>query len=55
MGDEEMLEDIENCDKRLSEWEQDFTASVRKKLDEGWPISQAQKDALERLHDKLCG
>jgi hypothetical protein len=51
----QLLDDAEACD-HLTEWEQEFLASMRERLakyDDLLMISDAQEAVLERIRDKV--
>ena len=45
----EWIERCENCD-RLSEWEEEFVASIKEQLQKKGSISPKQAEILERIY-----
>ncbi len=47
----EMLEELEDCSDRLSDWESDFVDSLQ-----NWDrdFTERQQEVLENMYDKHC-
>lgn len=48
-----MVEDCEDRESRLSEWESGFIDSIRDRLDEGLTLTPKQADKLEAIWEKI--
>ena len=48
-----LVEDCENREQRLSDWERTFIDSVRRQLDAGRPLTTKQSDTLNDIWDKV--
>ena len=48
-----LVEDCENREQRLSDWERTFIDSVRRQLDAGRPLTAKQSDTLNDIWDKV--
>lgn len=49
----QMIEDCEARDSKLSEWEQQFIASIGEQLAEGGGLSQKQRERLEQIWERI--
>lgn len=47
-----MVDDVEERESRLTEWEADFIASIRSQLDEGRSLSSKQTETLNKIWDR---
>lgn len=48
-----LVEDCENREQRLSDWERQFIDSIRRQLDAGRPLTTKQADTLSNIWDKI--
>lgn len=48
-----MIDECEELESRLPDWERGFLGSVRKQLDSGDILSEKQTDKLEALHTRV--
>jgi hypothetical protein len=48
----QMVEDCEKRESRINEWEQGFIDSVRRSLENEFPLSKKQVEALENIWEK---
>jgi len=54
MGDEEqMLDDCETLESKLSDWERGFVTSLRERLDSGNDLTENQSEKLFEVHDRV--
>lgn len=49
---EQMVEDCENGEQRLTDWERGFIDSIGKVLREGGELTEKQAEALERVWER---
>lgn len=49
----QLIEDCEDRESRMSEWERDFVDSVKSQLGRGRSLSQKQTDVLETVWEKV--
>lgn len=50
---EQMIDDCQNWQKKMNEWEQNFIASISQQYDERGTLSPAQHDKLESIWEKV--
>lgn len=50
---EQMIEDCENRESKMNDWERDFIQSVREQVDRGNGMSPKQIETLEAIWDKI--
>jgi hypothetical protein len=48
----QLVEDCENRESRLTEWEQNFVDSIRNRLEQEKPITEKQAKTLDRIWEK---
>lgn len=48
-----LVEDCENREQRLSDWERQFIDSVRHQLDAGRPLTPKQSQTLDDIWEKV--
>lgn len=48
-----LISDCETRDKRMTDWEKEFIASLRRQLEEGRRPSPKQVDVLDRVWEKV--
>lgn len=48
-----LIQDCENREQRLSDWERQFIDSVRRQIDAGHPLTAKQSDTLNDIWDKV--
>lgn len=48
-----LVEDCENREQRLSDWERQFIDSIRRQLDAGRSLTTKQADTLSNIWDKI--
>ena len=51
--DEVMLEDCENREASLSDWERGFLDSIRKRMEDGESLTDAQSEKLEQIWTRI--
>lgn len=49
----QMIEDCENRESKLSEWEQGFIESISVQLGRGGSLTSKQKDKLEAIWNRI--
>lgn len=49
---EKMIEDCENRDSQLSDWEREFIDSIKKRMADGHSLTQKQADRLDEVWKK---
>lgn len=49
----DMLEDCEENESQLTDWEQDFIQSIRERVGRNQGLSPKQEEILERIWDKV--
>lgn len=49
----QMVEDCEDRQSRMTDWEVVFMASVWEALDDGHPLSEKQKEILDKIWEKV--
>lgn len=47
-----MVEDCEERESRLTEWEAGFLDSIRRRLEQEKPLSEKQADTLDRIWER---
>ena len=52
---EQMIEDCENRESRLSDWERGFIASIGEQLESGRTLSEKQISRLDSIWEKVTG
>ena len=50
---QQMLEDCEERESKLTEWEQGFIQSMRDKFDRGYPITEPMDETLTKIWEKV--
>jgi hypothetical protein len=49
----QMIQDCENREGQMSEWEQSFIDSISTRLGNGYSLTDKQKETLERIWNKV--
>ena len=52
---EQMIEDCENRESKLSDWERGFIASIGEQLESGRTLSEKQTSRLDSIWEKATG
>lgn len=50
---EQMIDDIEDRESRLNDWEREFISSIKSRLDDDMNLTTRQEEILERIWHKV--
>lgn len=50
---EQMIDDIEDRESRLNDWEREFISSIKSRLDDDMNLTTRQEEILERIWNKV--
>ena len=50
---EQMIDDVEDRESRLNDWEREFISSIKSRLDDDMDLTTRQEEILERIWNKV--
>ena len=50
---EQMIDDIEDRESRVNDWEREFISSIKSRLDDDMNLTTRQEEILERIWNKV--